>query len=299
VDRFSEMEAFVRIVEDGSFSAAAATLRVTPSAISRLVGHLEERLDVRLVNRTTRRLSLTDEGRGFYARAARILADVDAAEQATASAGHAPHGRLRVNAPIAFGSYQIAPVLPAFLERYPGIRLELTLTDRLTDLLEEGIDVAICFGAPADSSLVLRKLGEDAWTICAAPQYLDRWGTPGTPEDLREHTCLLRTAPLADLNVWPFRGAEGAYTIRVGGRIEVNHAETLLRLALAGAGIARLARFLVAPYLAEGRLVPVLAETHRTDAVPIYAIYPHRRHLSLRVRAFVDYLAEALAAASG
>lgn len=293
MDRFSEMEAFVRVVEDASFSAAARRLRVTPSAVSRMVGHLEGRLDVRLINRTTRRLSLTDEGHAFYARAARILADVDAAEQATQRAGHAPFGILRIHTSIAFGTYQVAPLLPPFLERHPGVRVELTLSDRMGNLLEEGADVGLHFGGISDSSLISRKLAEDRMVVCASPGYLERFGTPVEPDDLRNHSCLTRTAQLAELNIWTFRGADGPYRMTVSGRVEVNNSEALLRMALSGVGVARVAGFLAGPYVRDGRLRPILADFHTGASEPVCIVYPHRRHVSARVRAFVDYMVDA------
>jgi DNA-binding transcriptional LysR family regulator len=292
MDRFAEMETFVRVVEDGGFSAAAKSLHLTPSGVSRTVARLEDRLAARLLNRTTRRLSLTEEGRHFHQRCLRILADVDAAERAVGVQSDAPRGILRVNAPMAFGAYQIAPVMPGFLKRYPYVHVELTLTDWMVDIIGEGLDVAISFGAVADSSLIVAKLGEDRRIICAAPRYLEDRGVPLQPEDLRNHTCLLRSRSMAELNEWPFDGMRGVYRMTVSGPVEVNNTEALLRMALAGVGIARLPGFLVGPYIRDGRLVPVLMARHRGGMEPIYAVYPHRRHLTRRTRVFVDYLVE-------
>ena len=292
MDRLTEMETFVRVVEDEGFSAAAKSLHLTPSGVSRTVARLEDRLAARLLNRTTRRLSLTEEGRHFYERCQRILADVDAAEQAVGVLSEAPRGVLRVNAPTSFGTYQIAPVLPGFLERYPYVYVELTLTDRMIDIIGEGMDVAVSFGAVADSSLIVAKLGEDRRIICASPAYLEQRGVPQQPEDLHQHNCLLRSRALAELNEWPFDGMRGVYRMTVNGPVEVNNTEALLRMALAGVGIARLPGFMVGPYIRDGRLVPVLMARHRGGMEPIYAVYPHRRHLTRRTRVFVDYLME-------
>jgi len=290
MDRFAEMETFVRVVEDGGFSAAAKSLHLTPSGVSRTVARLEDRLAARLLNRTTRRLSLTEEGRHFHQRCLRILADVDAAEQSVGVLSDAPRGILRVNAPTAFGAYQIGPVLPDFLKRYPYVHVELTLTDRMVDIIGEGLDVAISFGAVADSSLIVAKLGEDRRIICAAPGYLEEHGVPRQPEDLHHHACLLRPRTMAEFNEWPFDGMRGVYRMTVAGPVEVNNTEALLRMALAGVGIARLPGFMVGPYIHDGRLVPVLMARHRGGIEPIHAVYPHRRHLTRRTRVFIDYL---------
>ncbi len=292
MDRFTEMQTFVRVVEDGGFSAAAKSLHLTPSGVSRTVARLEDRLAARLLNRTTRRLSLTEEGRHFHERCMRILADVDAAEQAIGELSDAPRGILRVNAPTAFGTYQIAPVLPGFLKRYPYVHVELMLTDRMVDIIGEGLDVAISFGAVADSSLIAAKLGEDRRIICAAPGYLEERGVPERPEDLHDHACLLRPRNMAELNEWSFDGRNGMYRMTVGGQVEVNNTEALLRMALSGVGIARLPGFLVGPYIRDGRLVPVLMASHHGGTEPVHAVYPHRRHLTRRTRVFVDYLVE-------
>lgn len=292
MDRFTEMETFVRVAEEESFSGAARALRISPSAASRLVSQLEDRLGVRLINRTTRRLNLTDEGRAFWQRSARVLADLEEAEQAAAQARGVPSGTLRVNASVAFGTYQIAHILPEFMQRCPLVHVELTLTDRVQDHLEDGTDVAIRFGGGADSSLIARKLGEDRRVICAAPSYLEREGAPKRPDDLRRHNCLVRTAPMARLNVWPFRSPDGPFRMTVTGRVEVNNTEAMLRMALAGVGLVRLAELLVGPYIRDRRLMPVLTDWHLAEAEPIHAVYPHRRHLSARVRAFVDFLVE-------
>jgi DNA-binding transcriptional LysR family regulator len=291
MDAPGEMAVFVRVVDEGGFSAAARALGLTPSAVSKLVSRLEDRLGARLLNRTTRRLSLTDEGQAYYQRSTHILAEIDEAERAVSRLHASPRGRLRVTAATAFATNQIAPLLPEFLDRYPEVHLELSVTDRVVDLVEEGFDVGVRTGALGDSSLISRLLAEDHRTICATPAYLERHGAPRTPADLARHNCITWTGNPGGLNDWPFEGPDGPYTVRVHGNAEVNNGEALHEMALAGLGIAHMAEYRVAPDIRMGRLVPLLAHCHRFVRLPIHVVYPHRRHLSPKVRAFVDFLA--------
>jgi DNA-binding transcriptional LysR family regulator len=288
----TDMTAFVQVVEAGGFSAAARVLGLTPSAVSRLIGRLEDRLGVRLLHRTTRRVSLTHEGVAYYQRSARILAEIEEAEAAISALHAEPRGVLTVSAATAFADCQIAPLLPEFLDRYPKMRIALSVTDRVVDLIEEGIDVAVRFNVRSEPSLIARLLAEDRRVICAAPAYLDRHGVPETPEDLLAHNCLgWIGSRQAILNDWPFVAADGACTLRVAGNTTVNAGETLYALILAGLGIGRLAECRVGADIRDGRLVPLLLDHHRAETLPIHAVYPHRRHLLPKVRAFVDFLA--------
>jgi DNA-binding transcriptional LysR family regulator len=291
MDKPGEMAAFVRVVEEGGFSAAGRTLGLTPSAVSKLIGRLEDRLGARLLHRTTRRINLTHEGVAFYQRSVRILREIKEAEDAITQLHVAPRGTLRVNAAVAFATYQIVPLMPEFLERYPEVHLELTVTDRVVDLIEEGVDVAIRTGALIDSSLISRQLAEDHRLICGAPAYLDRHGVPQTPDDLADHNCLAWIGNQGGLNDWPFDGPDGPYTVTVSGNAEVNSGETLYEMTLAGLGLARMAEFRVGADIAAGRLVPLLLDHHRAVPLPIHVVYPHRRHLLPKVRTFVDFLA--------
>lgn len=293
MDRPLDMAVFVRVVEAGGFSAAARALGLTPSAVSKLVGRLEDRLGARLLNRSTRRLSLTDEGRAYFERSRHILAEIEEAEQAVGGAKGLARGRLRVTAAVAFANHQIAPLLPRFLERYPEIHLELNITDRVVDLVEEGFDVGVRTGELSESSLISRLIAEDHRIICAAPAYLDRHGTPQRPEELSHHNCLMWTGDQSGLNDWPFIGPDGPYTVRVRGNTEVNNGDALVAMALAGLGLGRLARYRIADAIRAGRLVPLLGQYHRFVKLPIYVVYPHRRLLSAKVRAFTDFLVDA------
>ena len=292
MDRATEMTVFARVVEEGSFSAAARALKLTPSAVSKQIGRLEDRLGVRLLNRTTRRLSATEEGAAFYQRCARILTDMEEAEAAVTQLHAAPRGTLRINCGIAFGKHQIGPLIPEFLSRYPELNIEMTLTDSLADLVDEGQDVAVRFGVLQDSSMVARQLAVSRRAICGAPEYFERHGVPQHPDDLADHNCLTFSA-MPHLNDWIFRLPDGGdRPIRATGNFTANNGETIHEMALAGLGVARLAEFLVGPAVAEGKLVRVLEPYYRDIEVPINAVYPTRRHLSPKVRAFVDFLVE-------
>jgi DNA-binding transcriptional LysR family regulator len=287
MDKTQEMTVFVRAVAEGGFSAAARVLKLTPSAVSKQVGRLEDRLGTRLLNRTTRRLSLTEEGRAFHARCVQILAEIEEAETAVTELHAAPRGTLRVAAAVAFFNHQVMPLLPEFLARYPEVHFDLVMTDREVDLVDERIDVVIRFGHLRDSTLIARKLAVSRRVICASPDYLARHGTPRTPADLAHHNCLtLSTRP--EFNVWEFGDRPGDH-LRVTGNVELNQADALYDACLAGIGLARVAGYLVEADIKAGRLVPVLAEELK-EASTLYVVYPHRRHLSPKVRAFVDFL---------
>ncbi len=291
MDKQSEMAVFARVVEDESFSAAARALNLTPSAVSKLIGRLEDRLGARLLNRTTRRLSLTEEGHAFYQRCTPILAAIEEAERAVTELHSEPRGLLKVNASTAFTQYHVEPLLPDFLARYPDLRIQLTLSDSLVNLVEEEVDVAIRIAELPDSSLIARKLGPARRTVVAAPSYLEKYGAPNTPDDLKNHNCLTLSVQTT-FNQWEFDGPDGPRRLRVGGNIETNNAIVLHQMARAGLGLFRAANFIVGPDIEAGLLVPVLSEFETEGKQNIYAVYPHNRHLSPKVRAFVDLLVD-------
>ncbi|TGQ74876.1 MAG: LysR family transcriptional regulator [Mesorhizobium sp.] len=293
INRSGEIEVFVRVVEAGSFSAAARALRMTPSAVSKLIARLEARLGARLVSRSTRKLQLTPEGTAFYDSGLRILADMDAAERA-AAVGAAPRGRLRVNTYVPFGVHRLIPLMPRFLARYPEISAELVLTDSVIDLMEERADVAIRAGPLGESRLVARKLGQSPVVVVAAPSYLDAHGTPLTPADLDSHNRM-GFGFVRHLDGWPFLDALGnAIIVPITGNTLVSDGEAMRLMTLAGVGIARLARWHVGPDIAAGRLVPLLEQFNPGDEELTHAVYVGQgRHLPARVRAFLDFLAEA------
>ncbi|MER8463399.1 LysR family transcriptional regulator [Mesorhizobium sp. M1396] len=292
VNRSGEIEVFVRVVEEGSFSSAARALRMTPSAVSKLIARLEARLGARLVSRSTRKLQLTPEGTAFYESGLRILADMAAAEQ-EAAAGAAPRGRLRVNSYVPFGVHRLIPLLPRFLERYPEISVDLVLSDSVIDLMAERADVAIRAGPLSESRLMARKLGQSPVVVVAAPSYLETHGTPPTPADLDSHNRM-GFGFVRHLDGWPFLDAAGnSIMVPIIGNTLVSDGEAMRLMALAGAGIARLARWHVAADIAVGRLVPMLEDFNPGDEEATHAVYVGQgRHLPARVRAFLDFLGE-------
>jgi DNA-binding transcriptional LysR family regulator len=289
MDRSGQMIAFVRAVELGGFSPAAREIGLSPSAVSKLVTRLEDRLGVQLMVRTTRRLALTPEGEAFFQRSQRILAEMEEAESEVSQFRRSPRGLLRMHTGVAFGLHQLARVLPEFLDHYPEIRLDLTVTDREVDLVEEGVDLAIRMGPLAESSLHARRICDLERVICAAPRYLKRHGTPRTPDDLARHNCIWITT-LPALRRWPFDTPDGQRLVEVSGNVVANNAETMLQLALMGVGIVRLVDALVGEPIGKGELVPILTDCHHVEPVPLYAVYPHGRQRSPKVTAMVNFL---------
>lgn len=289
MDRLEDMIAFVRVAESQSFTAAAERLGLSKSAVSRRMAELEDRLGVRLINRTTRRLGLTEVGQTFYERCQRIIADIEDAECSATRVAAEPRGILRVNAPTSFGIQHLGPALAAFMTRYPRIELVMDLNDRFVDLIEEGYDVALRIGRLRDSSLVARRLAVSRRVLCAAPAYLDQAGRPRQPEDLARHRCLIYTN-VASPGHWTLIGPDGTVTQPVTGPMHSNNGDMLRELAIAGHGIATLPSFLVADALTDGRLEMVLPD-HPPIEGALHAIFPHGRHLTTKVRVFVDFLA--------
>jgi DNA-binding transcriptional LysR family regulator len=291
IDHTSEMTTFVRVVDARGFSAAAPTLGLTPSAVSKLVTRLEARLGVRLLQRTTRALSLTADGEAFYAAARRIVGEIAALEAEISEQRGTPHGLLRVTTSLAFSTHQLAPLLGEFLERYPAIQLELMPTDRVVDMVEESVDVAIRIGRLPDSSFMARKIGNDVRLVCAAPAYLAMHPAPKHPDDLAQHNCVV-SRDRAYLNRWPFRIGGEVREVEVDGRLAVTEGEAQMRLALQGLGIVRLTRLTVAGAIKRGELVALLQDYSAEEPVPIHAVYPHRKHLASKVTAFVGFILE-------
>jgi len=293
VNRAGEMEAFVRAVSRHSFSAAARELRMTPSAISKLVARLEARLGVRLLQRSTRKLELTAEGAAFYERSQRALAELDEAERAVAASA-TPRGRVKVNCSVPFGQLLLMPALPRFLARYPEVTLDVDLTDRIIDLVDERADVAIRHGRLPSSRLVARHLGDSRKMIVATPAYLRKHGTPATVKQLEAHTRLGFNYPHST-ETWPLRERRGVTNLPINGHVRVSNGEALRALVFAGAGLARVSSFHVQPDLDAGRLVAIMQAFNPGDVEPLHAVYLGRGgHLPARVRVFLDFLAENL-----
>lgn len=294
VNRSTEMEVFVRVVETGGLSAAARALRITPSAVSKLIARLETRLGARLLNRSTRKLQLTPEGTAFYTRSVQVLADIDEAEREV-TAGAAPRGRVRVNSNVGLGRQLLLPLVPDFLTKHPEVTLDIVLTDQVVDLLDERADVALRVGDLQSSSLVARKLGESRAVVVASPDYLARRGVPMTLQDLNQHDQLDFNFTRSVRN-WPFLGPDGQVAYLPGvAAVQVGDGESLRELALAGAGLARMSVFSAARDIAAGRLVPVLEAFNPGDVLEVHVVFLGQGgRLPARVRAFIDYLVENL-----
>jgi DNA-binding transcriptional LysR family regulator len=285
------MEVFVRAVELGGFSSAARALRMTPSAVSKLVARLERRLGARLINRSTRKLLLTAEGEAFLDRARRVLADLEEAERAVA-VGAVPRGLVRVNCNVPFGLHRLLPLVPRFTATHPDVRLDIVLADRVIDLMDDRADVAIRLGPMRPSQLMARKLGQSRMAVVAAPAYLARRGVPQTPYDLDAHNCIaFNFARYSD--EWSFV-VDGAHvSLPVRGDVVSSDGEISRRLALAGQGITRLSLFHIRPDISAGRLVPVLEDYNPGDVEEVNVVYVgHGGRLPARVRAFIDFLVE-------
>jgi len=296
MDRFLALTAFAKVVETGSFARAAQRMNTSVSSVSRHVSDLEAHLNARLLNRTTRRLSLTESGRAFHQRCVQLLADLEEAEESAGAATIRPRGTLRLTSSITFGARHLAPTIAAFIARYPEMRFDIELSDRAVDLVDEGFDVAVRIGPIGSQNLVGRKVGETRLVCCAAPSYLAQRGEPATPEDLAGHACL--TYEYSSLgNVWPFRDRAGSErNVRVIGPVHANNGRFLEALAVAGAGIVYEPDFIVGPDVRAGKLTTMLRE-YAPPPVSIYVMYPSRRHLSAKVRAFTEFLAERFTAA--
>jgi DNA-binding transcriptional LysR family regulator len=293
MDRLAAMHAFRRVIELGSFRAAARALGRSNAAVSKQVSDLEAELGATLIARTTRRLAPTEAGQAYYERCARILDDLTEANTAVASLQAAPRGLLRINAPMSFGLLHLARAMPAYIQCYPDVRVDLVLNDRAVDLLEEGFDVAIRVRTSLpDSSLIARRLAPVRRVLCAAPDYLERYGCPEQPEDLVRHRCLIYSLSTSPTE-WTFtlRGTNEPQPVKVPAYFTANSSIALREALLAGSGIALVPTFVVGPDIREGRLRTVLPQ-FESPGHTMYALYPSARHLSPKVRSFVDFLVE-------
>jgi len=288
MDKVQEMTSFVAVIDAGSFVAAAEATGQSKAAVSRHVGDLERRLGTRLLQRTTRRLSVTPEGQAFYARCKELLAAIDEAEAQLLSSRGQPSGLIRINAPLTFGVLQLAPLWGRFCERNPGITLDITLTDRVVDLIEEGYDLAIRISRLPSSTLVSRKLASTRMRLCASESYLEKHGVPQRPADLAAHRVISYTY-LATQDEWHFTGPDGAESARIKARIHTNNGDTCRRAALDHQGIVLQPDFLVGDDLQRGTLTELLAD-YRASELDIYAVYPSRKYLPLKIRRLVDFL---------
>jgi len=292
MDSLTSMKVFGTIVETGSFASAARRLNLSRAVVTKHVAALEDRLGVRLLERTTRKLSVTEAGAHYYSRSTQILSDVEDAEREAAQATIVPRGTLRVSAPHTFATMHIAPYLAEFRERFPEVTLEMTLSDRFVDLLDEGFDLAIRIadGLP-ESSLVARRLAVCRFVVCGAPTYFARHGEPRVPDDLAKHPCLGYTLSARE-HSWVFVCPhDQRHVVNVTGPLRSNSGDLLREAAVSGAGVMLLPTFYVGKDLERGRLRPVLTD-YRMQDYGIYAVYPSRKHLTAKVKAFIDFLVE-------
>jgi DNA-binding transcriptional LysR family regulator len=287
-NRAGEMLVFVRVVEAGSFSEAARLMMMTPSTVSKLIARLEARLGTRLIERSTRRLDLTKEGEFYYERSQALLGELDETEQQIAQGGAEPEGIVRVSSSVTFGSAALEPILPAFWDAYPKIVVDLSLSDEVVDLYLDRTDVAIRVGKLQDSNLMARKIGETRRRIVASPAYLEKWGTPETPEDLANHNCLGFNFRRAN-PVWPMREGGRIVERMLSGSLLVNNGETIRRMAVAGAGIARVADYHLRGPIARGELVELLADNALSENDEIHALFRGTQLMPARVRVFLDF----------
>mgnify|MGYP003384319808 FL=1 len=284
----NEIAIFVKVVDAGSFTGAAKSLGLPKSTVSRKITQLEERLGVRLLQRTTRTLSLTDTGSAYYNQCSRIIGDVEEANIAVTEMQSTPKGLLRITAPMLFGTWVLSDLVSNFLSKNPEIQVEIVLTDQSLDLIQEGIDVAFRAGVLADSSLIARSLGEISVITCASPAYIEKHGSPSHPNELKQHNIV----NWVQSDSWNFDKPEHV-SVDFKSRVKINDAQSLHKMALNGLGIARLPTFICAQDIIDKKLTPILCNWG-VDAVPIHAIYPSNRHLSVKVRSFVDYVVDEL-----
>lgn len=290
MDTLASMQVFAMVVEAGSFAAAAERLELSRALVSKHMAHLEKHLGTRLLNRTTRRLSLTESGSTYFERCQQILKDIEEAELAATQLTSVPRGTLRVTIPLVFGVLHIAPLLADYLSIHPDAKLDFTLDDRNIDLVNEGYDLAIRIGNLAETGLIARKFAKDSVVVCGSPAYFRHHGVPRVPEDLAEHSCLGYSYDDSG-NEWRFSGPDGDHVVQVKGHLRANNGDLLRVAALGGAGIVLQPRFLVGADLRAGRLQSVLTE-YKSRELGIYAVYPSRKYLSAKVRSFIDFLAE-------
>lgn len=291
MDRFTAMHMFVRVVETGSFSAVAREMNSTQPTISKNIAELESWLGAKLLNRSTRSLRLTETGTDYYERCVAILADVEDAEQMVGHLQTQPRGTVRVSTVVAFGRLHLVPRLEDFFKRYPEIKVDIRLSDRMVDLVEEGVDVAIRMGELADSSLIAKKLCACPYVTVAAPAYLKVNGIPKHPRDLRDHNYIIYS-DTGSRSETRFKDQNEPFFVKVEGNLTTNNTEGLRAALISGIGIARTPRWLVADAIGKGELVPVLAP-FQPEPLGIHAVYPPGRHLPSKVRSFIDYISDA------
>lgn len=292
MDLFSSMRMYVAVVDGGSFASAADKLDISRAMVSKQIQKLEEHLGTRLLNRTTRRLSLTETGREFYERSTQIMTDVEEAEQVAGQMNRTPQGVLRVTIPLSYGQHRLATIIGDYTQAYPKVQLDISLSDRKVDLIEDGFDLAVRIGVMPQSDLIARKIGGVRSIVCASPAYIARHGAPQAPAELSSHACLGYTLTGSGAD-WRFETPDGPLVVPIAGPIRADNGDIIRLAALSGAGILFQPHFIVGDDLAAGRLIQLLPEWQSAE-LGVYAVYPSRKHLSAKVRTFVDFLAAAL-----
>lgn len=290
MDTIDGMRTFVAVVAEGSFLRAAERLSMSPQLVSKYVAQLESRLGARLINRSTRRLSITEVGQAYYERCKDVLADIDEMETAVGDAATAARGTLRINAPMTFGTMHLSRAIADYQCGQPEVSVDLTLDDRVVDIVSEGYDIAIRIGRMRESSLVARKLAPVRLVVCGAPEYLAAQGIPDTPQDLKDYDCLRYTLS-SDAARWRFRDGDEMHDVPVTGRFQANNGDAIRLAALAGRGLALQPTFIVGEDIRAGRL-QLLLQDYEVEPMGVYAVYAHRKYLSGKVRTFVDYLGD-------
>lgn len=292
MNKLQAMEVFVHVVDAGGFSRAADNLQLPKATVSTLIQGLEQALSVKLLHRTTRQVTVTADGAAYYERCIRILSDVRDAEESLSQNRLNPSGRLRVEAPTGLASEILIPALPGFFARYPGIQLDLGSTDRTVDLIEEGVDCAVRGGELGDSTLIARRIGVVNFVTCAAPSYLEKYGMPEHPNDLLRHRCVnYFSASSGKTMEWNFVRGNERIDLPLPGFIALNDSNAYVRAGLTGLGIVQMTDYLLETHVHEGRMVQVLPDWG-TDPLPVHVVYPQNRHLSAKMRVFVEWVAE-------
>jgi DNA-binding transcriptional LysR family regulator len=290
MDTLDGMRTFVAVVSEGAFSRAAERLNMSPQLVSKYVAQLEARLGARLINRSTRRLSITEVGRAYFERCRDVLAEIDEMENAVGDATLAAKGMLRINAPMTFGTMHLSGAIAEYQRGQPGVSVDLTLDDRVVDIVSEGYDIAIRIGRLRESSLVARKLAPVRLVVCASPDYLAARGVPDAPQDLQDHECLRYTLS-SNTDRWQFKEGDETHDVPVTGSFLANNGDAIRLAALAGRGLALQPTFIVGDDIRAGRLQLVLQD-FEVDPMGVYAVYAHRKYLSGKVRTFADYLGD-------
>ncbi|WP_229427780.1 LysR family transcriptional regulator [Pseudoduganella buxea] len=292
MNKLQAMEVFIQVVDAGGFSRAAENMQLPKATVSTLIQQLETALSVKLLHRTTRQVTVTADGAAYYERCLQILTDVKEAEESLSRTRLSPSGRLRVDTPTGLSSEILVPALPAFFERYPDIQLELGCSDRPVDLIEEGVDCAVRGGHLVDSTLIARRIGVLNFLTCAAPAYLEKYGTPQHPRDLARHRCVnYFSAKTGKIYDWDFNRDGERIEVPMPGVIALNDSNAYVQAGLAGLGVIQMTDYLLHKHVGEGRMVQVLPDWS-TDPLPVHIVYPQNRHLSAKVRVFVEWVAE-------